>query len=237
MNRALAGVLPLMNDVINHTLPRSLGDCNQTKSIEGDSLAPMPCIGDGPLYHATTTGLGVKAVEKQHVLARWVTGVNTIHIDSISVHVIPDSKKPIEVAIRGEIRDMKISIRIEQCWLQVCKVLWDNTDGCCKPNREFELIVATDCNDDGDLATVGDFKVEWFNIDNIVLSENVLGLFQEKLADLTPRVKDTVKNLTTNVFQGDAMFLNLTFSQVVSRLWRYNTDGGMTCKDFLAKTR
>merc|ERR1719247_754175 len=233
LNHALDGVLPLLNDVINHTLPESLGDCRSNIS----TLAPAPCIGTGPLYSGTSSGLGVQQVEEQHVLARWVTGLNTINLHSVTASVIRESPKPIVVSIRGTVADMKMSIRIEQCLLGVCRALWDSTDGCCEPNRQFQLVIATDCHDRGGVAEVGDFTLEYFNIDDIVLSENVLGLFKQKLADLTPRVKTSVQELTTKVFQGDTMFLNLTFAQVVSRLWRYNTAGGMTCEDFYAKTR
>ena len=56
---------------------------------------------------------------------------------------------------------MPRSISIEQCWMnKVCKVLWDGTGGCCKPKRQFELIIATDCRDDGKLPTLGNFKVD-----------------------------------------------------------------------------
>jgi hypothetical protein len=233
LNKAIEGVVPLMNSAMNRTLPRSVGDCRRHMK----HFAPPPCVGTGPLYAANTSGVGVRQVEEQHVLARWVTGVNTIRLKSVSVHNIPDSTKPIEVSISGEIADLKMSINIEQCWLGMCKQLWDSTDGCCKPHRHFELIIATDCsNDDLGFASLGKFKIEWFNIDDIVLSEDVLG-FHQKLADLTPRVKSAVQELTTDIFQGDTMFLNLTFAQVVSRLWRYNTAGGLRCTDFLEDTK
>jgi hypothetical protein len=227
VNHALQGVLPLLNNVMNHTLPRTLGDCSKS------ARAPMPCVGDGPVYVANESGLG--QLEEQRVKARWVTGVNTVHLKDISLQVIPDSRKPIELGISGEVENLTMSIRIQQCLFGVgCKTLWDGTGGCCKPRRQFKLVIATDCADSTDgVATLGDFKVEWFNIDDIVLNENVLG-FNQKLADLTPRVKKTVQKLTTNVFQGDTVFLNLTFAQVVSRLWRYNTAGGVRCSDFLS---
>lgn len=230
LNHALEGVLPLLNNAMGQNLPRSIGDCGSNAS----SLAPPPCVSAGALYNSTKEGWGIgPAQEKQRVLARWVTGVNTVHLKSVSLHVIPDSPKPIQVSIRGQVLDLKMSIRIEQCWLQYCKALWDSTDGCCKPHRQFEIIIATDCGDHAGQATLGEFAVEYFNIDDVVLSEDVLGLFHEKLADLTPRVKATVKNLTAKVFQGDTMFLNHTFSEVLSTLWRYNTARGMSCSDFL----
>jgi len=230
LNHALEGVLPLLNNVINHTLPRTIGDCSQS------SLAPPPCIGDRPIYKGNSSGIGLKRLEEQRVLARWVTGVNTVQIKDISLQVVLDSRKPIQVVIKGNVADMKMSMQIQQCILGACRIAWDNVGGCCEPNRQFNLVIATECNDnDKGVATLGSFKVEWFNIDDIKLSENILGLKQE-VADLTPRVKTAVQKLTTNIFQGDTVFLNLTFAQVVSRLWRYNTAGGARCSDFLADT-
>ena len=49
------------------------------------------------------------------MLARWVSGVNTVRLKSISVHVIPDSSKPIELSILGEVVDLKMSAGSNMC--------------------------------------------------------------------------------------------------------------------------
>jgi len=226
VNHALQDVLPLLNSVLNASLPATIGDCR------GD--APSPCTGNGPIYRWR----GPATIGSQDVLVRWVTGMNTVRLNSISLHTIPDSRRPIQVAIRGTIERMKLSIRISQCLLSVCKTLWDNANGCCEPFRTFELVIATTCqagpNNDAEL---GDFKVEYFNIDQVQLNEKVLGTFESSVADITPQVRNAVQKTTMDIFDTRAhrpLFLNLTFSEVVSRLWKYNTaQDAPRCSDLI----
>lgn len=223
VNHALERVVPLLNGLLSRTLPATMGDCSA-----GD--APRPCVGSTPLYEEKWNGAGAG----NDVLVRWVTGMNSVVIRGVSVHVIPDSVKPIQVEVRGAIREMKMSIRIKQCFFSVCKTLWDNDDGCCPPQREFELVVATDCLSEGPdgSARLGRFKLEWFDIDPISLSESIMGL-KDEVVDLTPRVRTAVREATMGIFAGDRDFLNMTFAEVVARLWKYNTMGRGRCKDLL----
>lgn len=230
VNRALEAALPLINAALQRALPTSVGDCNGDPSDAAASTkAPTPCVGESPIY-AQTSGAGFGY--QTDVLVRWATGLNTLRVESVALSVIPDSRKPIQVAIKGVIKQLKMSIRVNQCFFGSCHTLWDNTDGCCQPDRKFELIIATDCvaRADGG-ADLGLFKTEWFDIDEISLSEAFLGIFQQEVADLTPRVKEAAQAITASVFQGDAVFMNFTFAEVVSRLWRYNTQAGLGCSD------
>lgn len=221
VNRALVVVLPLINNVLHQTLPATVGNCD-------DSVRPpLPCVGNQIAYRSPHTSTG------SEVLARWVTGLNTVHLRSASVTIIPESRRPIQVSIAGQVADLKISLRIKECLLQVCKTLWDGTGGCCEPNRNFMMVIATDCVHNAlGAAQLGDFKLEYFDIDKIQLSENILG-FEQDLADLTPTVRKHVQGLTSSIFNGTTLFLNLTFSEMVSRIWRYNVPGGLRCRDLL----
>jgi len=221
VNHSLGLVLPLLNEVLNETMPVALGDC----SIGNP---PTPCAGDSPLYTARGGGMGTNF----DILVRWVSGVNTVQIESLALHVIPDSSKPIQLEVRGTIMALKMSIRVKHCILNVCRTLWDNADGCCQPNRDFELIIATDCVDGADgYAQLGEFKIEWFDIDPITLSESFLGVVKSQIADLTPKVRSSVKKATARIFDGSTQFLGLTFAQVVSQLWSSNTAGGVQCSN------
>lgn len=229
VNLVLERALPLLNDVLHRTLPATLGDC---QAADGAGTAPpAPCIGNSAVYESKSTG---SMGPSQEALVRWVTGLNTVELSEVSLLVIPDSEKPIKVEIRGSMVDIKMSIRVQQCLLSVCETLWDNMDGCCEPQRTFELIVGTDCVDGANGTPVlGDFEMERFKIATIELEEEFLGIFNEKVTDLTPKVKKTVLGVIEHIFNGEAVFMNYTFSQVVSRLWEYNTAGGVRCKDFL----
>eukprot|EP00929_Paragymnodinium_shiwhaense_P101683 TRINITY_DN64838_c0_g1_i1.p1 TRINITY_DN64838_c0_g1~~TRINITY_DN64838_c0_g1_i1.p1 ORF type:complete len:1521 (-),score=405.62 TRINITY_DN64838_c0_g1_i1:59-4621(-) len=227
INEAAEDLLPILNDFIHRTVPTTIGDCGS----EGPDPAPLPCLGQTPLYKAQADGMG----PGKEVLVRWATGLNTIALKSVSLHVIPDSPNPIQAQLRGVIGNLSLSIRIKQCLLGVCKPLWDDTNGCCEPNRNFEIIVATKCfTDENGRASLANFKVEWFDVAKISLSENVIGVGQTSLADLTPQVRKAVRAATQGVFNGEQpVLMNWTFGELMSRLWLYNTEGGQSCEDLV----
>lgn len=223
--------LPVLNGVLNRSLPASLGDC---RSLE--FAPPAPCVGEAPLFaerlasgHASSIGLG----SQTDVLVRWVAGANTIRLHDASFRVVKDAPKPIQVEFRGSIKDLKASIRVQQCILTVCNTVWDNTEGCCEPDRGFELIIAASClGSAAGSKVLGDFEVEWFNIDGFTLTKALGEGLAEEVAFLTPKVKHTVQKVIMDALNHQAVLQSLSFTEVVSQLWRYNMASGETqCPD------
>eukprot|EP00927_Polykrikos_kofoidii_P083474 TRINITY_DN8553_c0_g1_i1.p1 TRINITY_DN8553_c0_g1~~TRINITY_DN8553_c0_g1_i1.p1 ORF type:complete len:993 (+),score=117.09 TRINITY_DN8553_c0_g1_i1:74-3052(+) len=224
VKHALDAIGPLINVAVRNSLPAAIGDCNGD-GVNAAKLPPTPCIGDAPLYSGRSGSF--------HVLVRWASGINTIRFTSFSVSMIADSKRPLQIAVGGHIESLKMSMQIESCFLVGCATLWDNADGCCQPNRTFELIIGTDCVDDPSRgATLVSFKVEWFNIDDITLKETILGAPSD-VADLTPHVRNSVRDSISSFLSGSLLFMNLTFVQVVTALWEANTAGTPTTCDAL----
>lgn len=224
ITHALEGIAPVLNRGARMSLPASIGDCiGSSDDAAKQSPPPEPCIGYAPLHSGRSGTFDV--------LVRWATGINTIRLEGFSIHVIPDSPKPLQIFISGSIANLRMSIRIMECILFACRTLWDNAEGCCEPDRKFELVFATDCSDGAEGAKLGSFKVEWFNIDEISLTEDVFGI-PKGIADLTPDVRDAVRGAASEVLEGRTLLMDLSFAEIVSTLWKNNAGGGgTTCGD------
>eukprot|EP00928_Gymnodinium_smaydae_P017990 TRINITY_DN16859_c0_g1_i1.p1 TRINITY_DN16859_c0_g1~~TRINITY_DN16859_c0_g1_i1.p1 ORF type:complete len:982 (+),score=205.93 TRINITY_DN16859_c0_g1_i1:18-2963(+) len=227
LTHAFEQLSPTINEGLVTALPAAVGDC------ASDVRPPLPCVGTEPLQVRSAGSHGVQ----DKVLVRWASGINTIRLVGSSLHVIPDSAKPIQVELRGYVQDLKMSIQVQRCLLSACTTMWDSADSCCESHLGFELVVATDCVTGADGgAELGDFKVEWFDIDTVAIKERVLGL-PDEITDFTPEIRRWVKLGAAALFKGeppyDRFLNNATFAKVVSTLWKYNTPVKTRCSDLM----
>ena len=222
INTALRANLEIINSALQGSLPRTVGDCT-----DPGALNLQPCVGGAPLYYNK---------ERYEIKARWVTGVNTAHLDAIVLSA--PVKQKLALSIAGQIDSIPMSLGIGECFTPdvyvtgQCDKIWDNTDACCGTNKRFSITVIADCFED--FPFVRNISINKVGLDPIVISVSVIG-FKINLEDVT----DKVKNAITDVLEpyvSEKAFISwgdqdppLTLADLVNRIIKLNA-GGMSAQ-------
>jgi len=219
VNAALPGLLPVLNDVLKQSLPSTAGACQLGNP-------PQPCLGDRPLYERPGHANGIDA------LARWFTGIRSLRLTGARIHVGKSADRTIRIEVNGTLLETHLSLRVRKCLLGICTTLWDNTDGCCRPNRRVWVEATTRCFDGpGGFAQLEHFQLAGLRTDKIRLQENILGIPNVPLVSLTDQIRHAFENVLKDLFDGKMKILEMEFPDIFARLWRYNTAGGESCDD------
>ena len=229
INTALRANLGIINSALESSLPRTVGNCT-----DPGALNLLPCVGDAPLYYQK---------DRYEVEARWITGLNTAHLDAIVLSA--PIKDKIALSIDGAMRSIPMSLAIGECWTPDvlvtghCDKLWDNTDACCGTNKGFSISVIADCFED--FPFVRNITLNKIRIDPIVVSVSVIGI-KINLEDVTETVRSALAEVL-KPYVSDKAFINwgdkdppLTLGDLVNRIIRLNAggmsaDGKFVCPD------
>lgn len=233
INTALRANLGIINSALQSSLPQTVGNCTDPAAAN-----LQPCIGDAPLYYNK---------DRYEVEARWVTGINTAHIDAIVLSSPVKSKLALSVA--GALDHIPMSLAIGECFTPdvyvtgKCDKLWDNTDSCCGSNKRFNLVVIADCFED--FPFVRNIAINKINLDPIVISVSVIG-FKIDLQDVTANVTSALSNVI-EPYVSEKAFINwgekeppLTLADLVNKIIKLNaggmsSEGHFTCPDPVIK--
>ncbi|OQR83379.1 hypothetical protein ACHHYP_14776 [Achlya hypogyna] len=152
----VSSLKPILVSVADTALPATLGDCKN---------APAPCQEMGNLF-------AVKA-SFYDVTARWVSGLNTVQIDTLALNVGTNGSMHVDVAVSFD--ELPISLHIEGCVPAIgCKTFLDNANTCCGGRKTIKLALEATCSES--FPYVGNLKLTKVEIGgslNIMMS--VLG--------------------------------------------------------------
>jgi len=229
INTALRANLGIINSALQSSLPQTVGNCTDPTAAN-----LQPCVGDSPLYYNK---------DRYEVEARWVTGINTAHLDAIVLSSPVKSK--LALSVSGALDHIPMSLAIGECFTPdvyvtgKCDKLWDNTDSCCGSNKRFNLVVIADCFED--FPFVRNIAINKINLDPIVISVSVIG-FKIDLQDVTANVTSALSNVI-EPYVSEKAFINwgekeppLTLADLVNRIIKLNAggmsaEGHFTCPD------
>jgi hypothetical protein len=229
INTALRANLGIINSALEGSLPRTVGNCS-----DPGALNLQPCVGDAPLYYNK---------DRYEIEARWLTGVNTAHLEAIVLSA--PVKQKIALTIAGQMENIPMSLGIGECFTPdvyitgKCDKIWDNTDACCGSNKRFSIVVIADCFED--FPFVRNIAINKVGLDPIVISVSVIG-FKVNLEDVTEKIRLALTNVL-QPYVSDKAFINwgdkepaLTLADLVNRIIKLNAggmsaEGKFTCPD------
>jgi len=223
LDEVLQRAAELGNTALEAVLPRSIGDCSPEQG------APPPCraAGDGPLAEGRDDTYDVD------VTVRWASGVDTVRVKSARALKSADAERPVGIVLDGVIHNLSLSMLIQKCFMEECNPLFDNTDGCCQPDRRIRISVAAACRDGPNGAELQPFELMELSLDRVYLKETLFGFFRTKLADLSGQVSPFLEQVIREFLSGKRSVLGLTVNEVLTDLWRYNVAGAGTCADLV----
>jgi hypothetical protein len=228
INTAIRANLPVINSALQGSLPRTAGNCT-----DPGALNLLPCLGNSPLYYDKGT---------YEVEARWITGLNTAHMDAIVLSA--PVKQKLALTISGAMTDIPMSLSVAECFTPDvyitghCDRVWDNTDACCGQNKQFNIVVIADCHEE--FPFVRNITIQRVNIDRIVISERVIGV-HINLSDITDKIQDALVGILEPYVSTKA-FINwgkgelLTLGDLINKVIQLNAggmtaDGNFTCPE------
>ena len=222
INTALRANLGIINSALKSSLPATVGNCSDPTAAN-----LQPCIGETALYYNK---------DRYEVEARWVTGINTAHLDAIILSSPVKSK--LALTVSGALDQIPMSLSIGECFTPDvyvtgnCDKLWDNTDSCCGTNKRFNLVVIADCFEE--FPFVRNIAINKISLDPIVISVNVIG-FKIDLQDVTANVTSALSSVI-EPYVSEKAFINwgdkeppLTLADLVNKIIKLNA-GGMSAQ-------
>jgi len=230
VNAALGRALPTLNGLLRVSAPATVGDCF------ADDRPPSPCDDVGPLFDQAP-----RHSEGWTFTIRWLTGVNTVWIEEMSVAFIPESLRPVQVQVRGFLERLNVSLAMEKCEDSPrlsCQSLWDSAEECCKRHRAFHLVLGAVCYEgtargQPGPAQLGALEAAWSTLDDLgARFPSAQG--DSLLSEVNSKVREVVQRTVNGLFVRERVFFNLTLSELITRLWQYNSGGvaDRHCSDF-----
>lgn len=230
VNAALGRSLATLNGLLRVSAPATVGDCF------ANDHPPAPCDYAGPLFVQTP-----REGEGWTYAIRWVTGLNTVWVEEVSVAYIPAALRPVQVQVRGFLERINVSLAIEKCEVAPklpCHNIWDSAEACCKPHRNFHLVLQAVCYEGTTRgqpgpAQLGDLEAAWYTLDELGSHVPVVKAVSA-VAEMKEKVRDKVRLTVNGLFVRERVFFNLTLSELITRLWQYNSGGvaDRHCSDF-----
>jgi hypothetical protein len=230
VNKALERSMPTLNGLLRVSAPATVGDCF------ANDYPPAPCDEAGPLF--------VNAPGRSQgwtYAIRWVTGVNTVWVEEVSVAFIPESLRPVQVQVRGSLERLNVSLAMEKCQVTPklsCHTIWDSAEACCKPHRAFHLVLGAVCYEGTTSgqpgpAQLGTLEAAWSTLDDLG-GRVPVAKGDSAVAEMNAKVREVVQRTVNGLFVRERVFFNLTLSELITRLWQYNSGGvaDRHCSDF-----
>ncbi|KDO34108.1 hypothetical protein SPRG_01379 [Saprolegnia parasitica CBS 223.65] len=173
---------PILSSVAGTALPASLGACA--------SGGPEPCMEIGDLFAVKANFYDVKA--------RWVSGLNTVQIDTLQLLVGKNGSMHVDV--RVSVDELPISLLIDGCIPKIgCKTFLDNASTCCGGRKTITLGLDATCSET--YPYIQNLALSKATIDgslNIVMS--VLGKSFSILAGVNKALQDPKKTALLNAY-------------------------------------
>lgn len=180
---------PQIRRLAQQHLPKTYGNCH-------DKNPPRKCEHHGGnLYQEQTTFYKVKA--------RWITGINDLHMRDLSVVRLEDGR--LAIAMMVQMTNLPMSLRLEACspLLGCGLMLWDNESGCCGRNKRIWATITISCSSQAPYLRHA--KLESLKMDKIQVHNSIFGKYKVKLADVTKSAEDGVKTALGNFLRSDAI--------------------------------
>lgn len=308
MNADFAKIINSFNAGLGKHIPASFGNCTDVQptawfgSKTEEILAPRPCIGTAPIYYVRTS--------IYEALGRWFTGINTAHLETMEVQVIPSppprsqsrddhddcgekenglhnnhidnnytnvsnfwrswflpsrqhgqesearavvfarqlesrSRPPstLSFSITGKIKDLKLSLRIAECWspdvwvTKRCDTLWDNADSCCGDDISFRISASAECHNE--FPFLRHQRLNEINVSTLAIKERIIWGRRYTFQDITAAVVSWLHNIVssyTEAVSGDPMFSllewngrQMVLADVLNQALFYNYPEGLIC--------
>lgn len=167
-------------------LPRTYGNC-----AEAD--APVPCEEGGNLY--------VEQGVLHRIKARWVSGLNDLHLRHFSVNIPLKNSNQLELSIMIEMAQLDLSLRLEACTFikelvdlggYDCVKLWDNHSACCGSSKRIWGKLLLTCTRNS-TELLSNPRITQLGIDRTGIYNKIFGMYEVKLADITQPAADGLK--------------------------------------------
>ncbi|EQC34710.1 hypothetical protein SDRG_08026 [Saprolegnia diclina VS20] len=130
LSTVVQSLKPILSSVADTALPASLGACA--------SGGPEPCMDIGNLFAVKANFYDVKA--------RWVSGLNTVQIDTLQLLVGKNGSMHVDV--RVSVDELPISLLIDGCIPKIgCKTFLDNASTCCGGRKTITLGLNATCSE------------------------------------------------------------------------------------------
>ncbi|OQS01672.1 hypothetical protein ACHHYP_20018 [Achlya hypogyna] len=111
-------------------LPATMGNCSAD--------APKPCQEIGDLYNTKTSFYDVRA--------RWISGLNTLTVDTLSLTY--DAVGTVTATAAVTFKSLPLSLRVDACLPSAgCSKLLDNTETCCGGPKTITVVAVATCNE------------------------------------------------------------------------------------------
>jgi len=209
--------LPKLNELLVTNIPNSYGNCN-------DNGPAQPCLcspGCNDLYYIHKSWL-------YEAYARWIEGLRSINVTSI---VFSDANPVVTIDIHGYFGNLPLSLWIGECLtFDQCVNIWDNTNGCCGTNKNFQVNISVNCQNQ--FPYLIQPKLNEIVMDQFEITENIIGI-KVDVADITNTVEQAFSGLLTTYLTTDA-FINyngtmVTLLQFANYEIRDKTNGAFVC--------
>jgi len=197
INGLIRSNLDKLNAELINNIPDSYGACSSNNP-------PAPCMcgpGCGNLYFIHKSWL-------YEAYARWITGLRSINVTSI---VFSDVNNVVTVDITGYFGALPLSLWIGECLtFDQCVELWDNTDGCCGSDKNFQVNITVDCQNN--FPYLNNIKLQDLALDKFEITEQIIGINVD-VQDITNTIEATVSGIITTYITNDA-FINYNGTMV-----------------------
>ncbi|KAF0694404.1 Aste57867_14701 [Aphanomyces stellatus] len=128
----LAAYKPLLANYTKTQLPATIGSC------AADQNPPAPCSEVGYLYEDKSTFY--------HVLARWVSGINTMRLDDLTMKF--DDAGSLTLNLNVNFAQLPASLQVQGCaGVLGCTTVIDNTNSCCGTDKSVAMTATATCSE------------------------------------------------------------------------------------------
>ncbi|RHY33406.1 hypothetical protein DYB32_001642 [Aphanomyces invadans] len=123
---------PIIASFAATALPATVGNCSAAN-------APTPCTNIGNLFNTTSSLYNVEA--------RWISGLNTLSVDKLTLTSDPNGTITIDGAV--SFKNLPLSLKVEACLPGVgCNKIADDTSTCCGTSKTVAVTVTTVCSEE-----------------------------------------------------------------------------------------
>lgn len=176
LNKLMRYLQPQVRSMAQTYLPETYGNCYE------DGAPPTKCQHAGNLYFKKTSLYRVKA--------RWITGINDLHMRELAVSTPAENKLDLKLMV--ELVDIPMSLRLEACaWGAGCTKLWDNQNSCCGKGKRIWATLTAVCSPQAPY--IRDPVLSTIRMDKITVSPKLFGSIKVNIADITNSAENGIK--------------------------------------------
>lgn len=173
LNKMASFLKPQIRALAQKNLPNTIGNCLEDNP-------PQPCSHSADLYRMKTPLFLMQA--------RWLSGMNDLHVREMNVTALPNAELNISVLI--EMTDVPMSLRFDWCWFGQCRTMLDNHSACCGQGKRVWASIITSCSPT--LPFLANARLDQFKLDQIVISQKFFNR-DIQLADVTTQAENQVR--------------------------------------------